>query len=103
MEHKEKIALLLDLVGRVYPTTCDKVSTRLLPDCDGIEVFLGLEDGLGGFYEDEAEHVLDLHYVRQDDLGHVVKAVRFLSDGVTKDECLFYAHGHTLGCLINDG
>jgi len=107
MERKEKIAFLLDLVGRVCPTTLDrycdhwfaKVSTRILPECDGIEVFLGPEDG----EDDEAEHVFDLHYVRQDDLGHVVKAVRFLSDGVTKDDCLFYAHGRTLGCLINDG
>lgn len=95
------IDFLKDLVGRIYPTIDDTdcVDTRPTDD-GGLEVFYGADPVAVTI---QAYPILTLYYVRKDDLGHVVKAVRLLCDESTKDEILFYAHGHTLGCLIQVG
>ncbi len=92
------VTFLKQLVQRVRPTVDSdiEVQVRVIDsDKDGPGLEVLTDTGTA-----DPEPVLDLFYVREDDLGHVVKAVRFLIDGVTKDELYFYAHGHTLGCLL---
>jgi hypothetical protein len=89
--NSEQQAFLHNLAKEMH-SIVDGTISSFTRDDGGIEVVLT---------NDDVDWAADLYYVREDDLGHVVKLRQWSANGGTdKKEFLFYANSTTLAGLM---